>query len=82
MTFNEVLLVEIIDSWCDDLSMTSLKALGTKIGKIVVAKSTKRQTIAQLRFEVTGFIKDLNIGDITSPVNKHGQGLDVVPLPN
>ena len=44
-----MLPVEIIDSWCDDLSMTSSKASVTKNEKIVEAESTKRQTTGEDR---------------------------------
>ena len=46
---NEVPPVEIILSWCDDLSMTSSKASFTKNGKIVEVKSTKRRTTSEDR---------------------------------
>ena len=49
VTFSEVLPVEIIVSWCDDLSMTSSKASFTKNEKIVEVESTKRQTTSEDR---------------------------------
>ena len=49
VTSNEVLPVEIIVSWCDDLSMTSSKASFTKKEKIVEVESTKRQTTSEDR---------------------------------
>ena len=49
VTSNEVRPVEIIVSWCDDLSMTSSKASFTKNEKIVEVESTKRQTTSEDR---------------------------------
>ena len=49
VTSNEALPVEIIVSWCDDLSMTSSKASFTKKEKIVEVESTKRQTTSEDR---------------------------------
>ena len=49
VTFSEVLPVEIIVRWCDDLSMTSSKASFTKKEKIVEVESTKRQTTSEDR---------------------------------
>ena len=46
---NEVLQVEMIVSWCDDLSITSSKASFTKNEKIVEVESTKRQTTSEHR---------------------------------
>ena len=49
VTSNEVPSVEIILSWCDDLSMMSSKASFTKNEKIVEIESTKRQTTSEDR---------------------------------